>query len=125
MQDRYGVKFLTYWFNEVRGSGFFLIDVPNKETAMRVHDEAHGDVATDVIEVDISALEAFLGRISDVPAGAGCVGARIDSALRVVMFTDIVDSTGDDAARRFSCAGDGARPRFHSAARVRTAAGAR
>ncbi|HKH35002.1 MAG TPA: DUF4242 domain-containing protein, partial [Beijerinckiaceae bacterium] len=50
-QDRYGVRFLTYWFDEARGTGFCLIDAPDSETAMRVHHEAHGDVATDVIEV--------------------------------------------------------------------------
>ena len=61
---------------------------------MRVHDEAHGDVAKDVIEVDLSAVEAFLGRVSDpVPTGPDA-NANIDSALRAIMFTDIVDSTG-------------------------------
>ncbi|HEX2172703.1 MAG TPA: DUF4242 domain-containing protein, partial [Dehalococcoidia bacterium] len=71
VQARYGVRFLTYWFDEARGTGFCLIDAPDIETAMRVHDEAHGDVATDVIEVDLSAVEAFLGRVSDpAPSGA-------------------------------------------------------
>jgi len=70
VQERYGVRFLTYWFDEARGTGFCLIDAPDVATAMRVHDEAHGDVAKDVIEVDLSAVEAFLGRVSD-PAPAG------------------------------------------------------
>ena len=52
-QTRYGVRFLTYWFDEARGNGFCLIDAPDSETAMRVHHEAHGNVATDVIEVDL------------------------------------------------------------------------
>ena len=94
VQARYGVKFLTYWFDEARGTGFCLIDAPDIDTAMRVHDEAHGDVAKDVIEVDLSAVEAFLGRVSDpTPTGAE---ARVtfDAALRAIMFTDIVDSTG-------------------------------
>ena len=45
VQDQYGVRFLTYWFDESRGTGFCLIDAPDIKTAMRVHDEAHGDVA--------------------------------------------------------------------------------
>lgn len=94
VQDRYGVRFLTYWFDEARGKGFCLIDAPDSETAMRVHDEAHGDVAKDVIEVDLSAVEAFLGRVSDPPSGGPDAKANIDSALRAIMFTDIVDSTG-------------------------------
>ena len=60
VQGQYGVRFLTYWFDESRGTGFCLIDAPDIETAMRVHDEAHGNVAKDVIEVDLSAVQAFL-----------------------------------------------------------------
>ena len=65
IQERYGVHFLTYWFDEARGTDFCLVDAPDVATAMRVHDEAHGDVAKNVIEVDLSAVEAFLGRVSD------------------------------------------------------------
>jgi class 3 adenylate cyclase len=94
VQDRYGVRFLTYWFDEARGSGFCLIDAPDLATAMRVHDEAHGDVAKDVIEVDLSAIEAFLGRVSDPKPHGPDAKVTIDPALRTIMFTDIVDSTG-------------------------------
>ena len=93
VQERYGVRFLTYWFDESRGSGFCLIDAPDIETAMRVHDEAHGDVAKDVIEVDLSAVQAFLGRVSDPEPIGGADKPTFDSALRAIMFTDIVGST--------------------------------
>jgi class 3 adenylate cyclase len=93
VQGRYGVRFLTYWFDDTRGTAFCLIDAPDIETAMRVHDEAHGKVARDVIEVDLSAVEAFLGRISDPEPAACCSDGRIDPAMRAIMFTDIVDST--------------------------------
>ena len=65
IQDRYGVKFLTYWFDEGRGTAFCLVEAPDKETAQRVHHDAHGHVAGDIIEVALSTVEAFLGRISD------------------------------------------------------------
>jgi len=94
VQDRYGVRFLTYWFDEAQGTNFCLIDAPDIDTAMRVHAEAHGDVAIDVIEVDLSAVEAFLGRITDPPSAVPGQPADLDSAFRAVMFTDIVDSTG-------------------------------
>ncbi|HKY95928.1 MAG TPA: nickel-binding protein [Kiloniellales bacterium] len=93
VEGKYGVRFLTYWFDEKRGSGFCLIDAPDKETAQRVHAEAHGDVAQDIIPVDLSAVEAFLGRITDPPHGATAAPAREDPAFRAVMFTDIVGST--------------------------------
>lgn len=93
MQDRYGVRFLTYWFDQTRATAFCLIDAPDAKTAMRVHDEAHGDVAKHVIEVDLAAVEAFLGRVSDPPPTAVSENSTVDPALRAVMFTDIVDST--------------------------------
>lgn len=93
VQDCYGVRFLTYWFDEQRGTGFCLIDAPDKETAMRVHHEAHGDVAVDIIDVDLSAVEAFLGRVADPVPAPDTTAARLDAAFRAVMFTDIVEST--------------------------------
>ncbi len=93
VQEAYGVRFLTYWFDEARGTGFCLIDAPDIQTAMRVHDEAHGHVAKDVIEVDLSAVEAFLGRVSDPAQTAASSHLTFDPALRAIMFTDIVNST--------------------------------
>src|SRR5690606_3657781 len=55
-------------------------------------DETHGNIAKHVIEVDLSAVEAFLGRVSDPQPGPG-KGPQLESALRTIMFTDIVDST--------------------------------
>lgn len=91
VQGAYGVRFLAYWFDETRGTTFCLVEAPDIDTAMRVHREAHGNVATSVIGVDLSAVEAFLGRIAD-PAGLGDTPLH-EPALRAVMFTDIVDST--------------------------------
>ncbi len=92
LQNRYGVNFMTYWFDAARRTAFCLVDAPDAHSAMCVHREAHGDVAADIIPVDLASVEAFLGRISD-PAGMTDVTERA-SAFRAVMFTDIVDSTG-------------------------------
>jgi len=91
VQDQYGVKFLTYWYDAERRTTFCLVDAPDKETADRVHAEAHGHVANEMIAVDLSAVEAFLGRISDPPAAKS--KAIDDSAFRAILFTDIVGST--------------------------------
>jgi class 3 adenylate cyclase len=104
IQDKYGVKYMTYWFDHARGTGFCLVDAPDAATAERVHREGHGEIPTDIIPVDLDAVEAFLGRIGD-PKAAPCAAApEIDAGLRAVMFTDIVGSTemtarlGDAAA---------------------------
>lgn len=93
LQEEYGVRFLTYWFDETRGTAFCLIDAPSIDMAMRVHDEAHGNIPKDVIEVDLSAVEAFLGRVSDPAPQHPHENGAVDAAHRTIMFTDIVDST--------------------------------
>ena len=91
IQDQYGVKFLTYWYDAERRTTFCLVDAPNKETADKVHAEAHGYVANEMIAVDLSAVEAFLGRIQDPPSTK--TKPIDDSAFRAIMFTDMVGST--------------------------------
>ena len=93
IQDKYGVKYLTYWFDHERGTTFCLVDAPDKEAAERVHREAHGAVAHEMIEVDLSAVEAFLGRIHDPASDPSSGRIDMDAGLRAVMFTDIAGST--------------------------------
>ncbi len=52
VQHKYGVKYLRYWFDEGTGKVFCLIEAPNKEAAVAVHREAHGNVADEIIEVE-------------------------------------------------------------------------
>src|SRR6476646_9189234 len=65
LQEKYEIKFLTYWFDEIRCTAFCLIEAPNRETIERAHDEAHGLVPNEVLEVDPAVVDAFLGRIED------------------------------------------------------------
>jgi hypothetical protein len=50
-QEKHGVKYLRYWFDEGSGKVFCLVEAPNKEAAIAVHREAHGLVADEIIEV--------------------------------------------------------------------------
>ncbi|MBI5651865.1 MAG: DUF4242 domain-containing protein [Chloroflexi bacterium] len=91
VQGKYGIRFLTYWMDEERSTGFCLVDSPNREMIKKAHDEAHGQVPSEIIEVDPVTVEAFLGRIRD-PAPAAHP-ALFDSAFRAIMVTDLKDST--------------------------------
>ena len=51
VQERHGVKYLKYWFNERTGRVYCLVEAPNAEAARAVHQEAHGLVADDIVEV--------------------------------------------------------------------------
>jgi class 3 adenylate cyclase len=97
VQGKYGVHFITYWFDEQRSTAFCLVTAPNKEAIQKAHDEAHGIVPNEIIEVDPSVVEAFLGRLKDPPPAEAVVAESplpIDSAFRAIMFTDLQDSTG-------------------------------
>ena len=107
-QGKYGVEYHKYWLNESTGKIFCLCTAPSPEAAASVHREAHGLVASKIIEVSPEIAEGFLGGCEVNPAGAALVpgGAEDDRdpGIRTVMFTDIVGSTeftqrlGDDAA---------------------------
>lgn len=84
---------MTYWFDARSCSAFCLVDAPNAEAAIRVHQESHGLAPVDIIEVDPAVVEAFLGRLAD-PVGVAHGHAPIEEAARrTLMFTDIVNST--------------------------------
>lgn len=108
IQDKYGVKYGKYWFNQECGKIFCLCEAPNAEAAIEVHRKAHGLVADKVIEVQPELVEGFLGG-GDVNSAGAVVAAggnsnTRDPGIRTVMFTDIVESTsltqrlGDDKA---------------------------
>src|SRR5262245_51011928 len=63
VQAKYGVQYLTYWWRYGGKTAFCLFEAPTKEAAMSVHLEAHGDLPTNIIEVDRRTLESFLGAI--------------------------------------------------------------
>lgn len=110
-QPKYGVVYHKYWFNESRGKIFCLCSAPSAEAATRVHREAHGLVASKIIEVEPEIADGFLGGSEVNPAGAavmpGGTANDRDPGIRTILFTDIVDSTaltqrlGDEAAMAF------------------------
>lgn len=96
IQDEYGVEIQTYWFDEKRGTAFCLIDAPDKDSVVHVHGAAHGSIPHEIIEVDPSIVQSFLGDIKD-PISAEAqekhAHAPQDSPFRTIMFTDLMGST--------------------------------
>ena len=52
VQDQFGCRGLTYWFDEKRKIAFCLIEAPDAQSIHNMHDHAHGQVPHRVIEVD-------------------------------------------------------------------------
>jgi hypothetical protein len=51
VQGKYGVDYKSYWFDETSGKVFCLVDAPDAEAAARVHREAHGLEADEIVPV--------------------------------------------------------------------------
>jgi Protein of unknown function (DUF4242) len=51
IQEKYGVRYLRYWYDETTGKIFCLAEAPDMEAAIAVHRDAHGMVANEITEV--------------------------------------------------------------------------
>src|SRR2546423_3418926 len=100
VQAAHGVRYLTYWFDEQAGSVFCLAEGPSVNAVEQVHREAHGLIASNIIEVEPGPVQAFFGSMPEHAVGEPYTA----SAFRTVLFTDVCGSTeltqrlGDDAA---------------------------
>lgn len=96
MQSDFGVRFLTYWFNEPGGRAFCLVEAPDKDSAIACHKASHGLVPHELIEVERPTLSRFMGdweaNVPDIARIEG-PGSSVDSGLRAIMFTDLEGST--------------------------------
>jgi AraC-like DNA-binding protein len=90
IQDQFGCRGLTYWFDEKRKTAFCLIEAPDARAIEKMHNQAHGQVPHSVIEVDAGIVESFLGRIQD-PENAKNTGLNIisDPAFRTIMVISL------------------------------------
>ena len=51
VQGGYGVNYKSYWVDEENGKVFCLVEAPDAEAAIAVHNEAHGLLADEIHEV--------------------------------------------------------------------------
>ena len=94
VQDDYGVKFLTYWFDPDRNTPFCLVDASDEHALTEAHQDAHGDIPGEIMPVDQEAVLSLMGRMAD-PMGEGEIRGetQIEPGFRAIMFTDIVGYT--------------------------------
>ncbi len=96
LQDKYGVQWLTYWFNNPDGRAFCLVEAPSQETATACHKESHGLIPHKMIEVDRPSVAQFMGPWErDAPATPRLDGPESapDTGVRAILFTDLESST--------------------------------
>lgn len=87
IQDRFGCRGLTYWFDNKRKTAFCLVEAPDVSNILAMHNEAHGQIPYSIIEVDPGIVESFLGRIEDPEKVQNTLLNIIDDpAFRVIMI---------------------------------------
>ena len=98
VQDKYGVKFLQYWINEDEGLVFCLMEAPDKESCVAVHQEAHGGMPCNVIELQGGDYKAFAGdetRKNEFDIAEKANG-NLDTGYRLIMVADFLTVAEND-----------------------------
>lgn len=86
IQDQFGCRGLTYWFDDKRKTAFCLIEAPDDHAIEAMHSHSHGQVPHRIIEVNTTIVESFLGRIEDpVKAQNSSLNMINDPAFRTIM----------------------------------------
>ena len=94
IEHKYNCRGLTYWCDEKRKTAFCLIEAPNKQALIDLHQNAHGAIPTSIIEVNDTIVESFLGRIED-PEKSKNISLNIinNQAFRTLMVVKIKHKT--------------------------------
>lgn len=94
IQDEYDCKTLTFWVDEERGSAFCLVEAPSEQAVRDLHENAHGLMPHEIMEVEEDVVMAFLGRVSDPEPENGDTATDIfyEPAYRSVMLTKLKEA---------------------------------
>lgn len=93
VQAQYNCTCMTYWVDESKNSAFCLIDAPNPEAVKELHNKAHGLMTHQIIEVNSTVVESFLGRIYDPESIEleGKLKVFNDPAFRILVLIKTID----------------------------------
>lgn len=95
IQGLYACKCMTYWIDEDRGNVFCLIEAPDKNAVIKMHQQAHGLVPHEIIEVSTELVNAFLGRIHDPESAHENTEDDLkvfsDPAFRAILILEVLD----------------------------------
>jgi AraC-like DNA-binding protein len=94
IQEKYGVKYIQFWVNQEAGTIFCLIEAPDEESCEQVHQEAHGNIACQIVQVESGFYKLFMGESHQLKDGI-VIGKEgdLDKAYRFVLAIDILGIT--------------------------------
>lgn len=91
VQEKYGVSYLQYWFNEKAQIVYCLMEAPDKESCAATHLEANGISACQIVEVEGGRYDIFMG--SNQKQDHGLVrreDGEIDNGYRYIFALNIM-----------------------------------
>jgi len=91
IQAKYGVRYLQILLNQPQGYLFCLVEGPDKESCAKVHQEAHGNIACNILEITESDFTALLGRKqkdgTDITVN---LDGTLDTGTRALLAIDLL-----------------------------------
>jgi AraC-like DNA-binding protein len=94
VQEKYGVKYHQYWFNEKAGIVYCLMEGPDKESCAATHLEANGITACQIIEVEGGMYDIFMGENQKVDHGlVRHEDGEPNSGYRFILSLDMITKT--------------------------------
>ena len=66
LQDDFNCKFIYFWHDIPNNTGFCVFEAPEKECVINLHNASHGHTPNQIIEVELSEVEFFLGKVADI-----------------------------------------------------------
>ncbi|CAN5351864.1 hypothetical protein BH23BAC1_BH23BAC1_08820 [soil metagenome] len=94
VQEKYGVTYHQYWYNEAAGTVFCLMEGPDKESCAATHQEANGFTACQIVEVDGGMYNMFMGASPNLDHGlVRDEDGGLDAGYRYILTLDIISMT--------------------------------
>lgn len=94
VQEKYGVTYHQYWFNEEANTVYCLMEGPDKESCAATHREANGLSACQIVEVEGGMYDIFMGKNQKLDHGlVRHESGEIDTGYRYIFTLNIIANT--------------------------------
>src|SRR6478736_2479100 len=92
-QAKYGVRYLQILLNQPQGYLFCLVEGPDKESCAKVHQEAHGNIACNILEITEADFSSLLAN-KQVDAMDFTLNSdgTLDTGTRALLYINLLGS---------------------------------
>ncbi|HMG92395.1 MAG TPA: nickel-binding protein [Chryseolinea sp.] len=97
VQEKYNVQYKHYYISKDNRKAYCVMEGPNRESCEAVHREAHGLLACNIVEVELSQYGAILGLPkSDIDGMNLHDDGTIDSGFRTILLINTLPSASTE-----------------------------